>query len=255
MHARQMKRIMGKTEWYEKRPREEDANEEGRSPRKRMRNSEQKRNKNYFEDPASVIFIQRTQGGKLASQLRELEPELFKITQGKVKVVEKNGTKLEDILIRNNPWASEACSRPGCTVCQQDSAPKNPACRRRNVTYQNTCLICKKDGKETIYIGETYRSLSERHSEHVGDWLDNKDESHMQKHATEAHSGQADFQIKILKSHKTAISRQISETVAIKCKTLEGATLLNSKTEYNRCLLPELTVEIGKDKKSEEEAR
>ena len=81
---------------------------------------------NLFEDPASVLFIQRTQGGKLASNLRELETELFKITQGKVKVVEKNGTKLEDILIHNIPWASEPCIRPGCTVCNQDNATKNP---------------------------------------------------------------------------------------------------------------------------------
>ena len=121
------------------------------------------------------------------------------------------------------------------------------------MTYENTCNICKKEGKETIYVGETYRSLAERHSEHVSDWIDNKEESHMNKHALEAHSGITDFSIKIVKSHKTAISRQISETVRIKCKTLEGATLLNSKTEYNRCLLPELTVERGQDKTSEED--
>ena len=75
----------------------------------------------------------------------------------------------------------------------------------------------------------------------------------MQKHAMEAHSGKTNFTIRIIKSHRTAITRQISETVRIKCKTLEGATLLNSKTEYNRCMLPELTVELGKDKKSEED--
>ena len=74
----------------------------------------------------------------------------------------------------------------------------------------------------------------------------------MQKHADEAHEGVAEFSVKVLRTHRSAITRQINETVVIKCKTLEGAHLLNSKTEYNRCILPELTVEIGRNKLSEE---
>ena len=77
----------------------------------------------------------------------------------------------------------------------------------------------------------------------------------MQRHADEAHEGVADFSVKVLRTHRSAITRQINETVVIKCKTLEGAHLLNSKTEYNRCILPELTVEIGRNKLSEEEDR
>ena len=156
--------------------------------------------------------------------------------------MERNGTKLESLLVRNNPWASEPCERSTCTVCNQKEVPKQPRCRTRNMTYMNLCMICKKEGKETLYIGETYRSIKERHGEHIRDWLDEKEESHMTRHSKECHNGVTDFMIKPISSHRTAMGRQISETVRIKIKTLEGANLLNSKTEYNRFLLPELTV-------------
>ena len=110
----------------------------------------------------------------------------------------------------------------------------------------------QKGSKETLYIGKTYRSIKERHGEHIRDWLEDKEESHMARHSRECHNGVTDFMMKPLTSHRTAMGRQIAETVRIKVKSLEGAHLLNSKTEYNRCLLPELTVELGKNKPSEE---
>ena len=45
--------------------------------------------------------------------------------------------------------------------------------------------------------------------------------------------------------------RQISESIEIKLRSKAGVHLLNSKTEYNRCLLPELSVQVGQNKQTE----
>ena len=100
--ARQIKKALGKTTWY-KRKRTEDEEDDDRtnsmSPKKR-RKIANKIADNNFEDPMSLLFVERTEGGTLASKLRELEPTLSKMTQGRVKVVEKNGRKLGEMLIK-----------------------------------------------------------------------------------------------------------------------------------------------------------
>ena len=227
---RQVKTIMSKTTWYKRKRTEDDEEEKKRthegSPNKKRKigRTEQP---NLFEQPAVILFIQRTEGGKLASKFREMGGELFKITAGKINVVERNGRKLEEYLIRKNPWASDPCTRPDCTVCNQEEQPRNPQCKRQNLTYINTCLLCKNKGKKTVYIGESCRSLAERHREHVEDWLADKEESHMAAHSREAHNGQSSYQVKPLKLHRSAFTRHISETVQIKVQSLAGVHLMN----------------------------
>ena len=52
------------------------------------------------------------------------------------------------------------------------------------------------------------------------------------------------FSMKILKRHKSAFVRQISEAVLIEMHC-EKDTILNSKSEYNRCQLPRLSIKMG----------
>ena len=49
--------------------------------------------------------------------------------------------------------------------------------------------------------------------------------------------------MKILRGHKSAFARQVHEAVAI--QRCQGKNLLNSKAEYNRCLLPRLGIIMG----------
>ena len=106
-------------------------------------------------------------------------------------------------------------------------------CRQRNWTYVNTSLTCKSSGKNSIYIGETCRSLMERHGEHLADLKAKSEKSHMFNHVKDEHCGVANFQIKPIKTHRSSMMRQISESIAIKLNTMEGANILNSKLEYN----------------------
>ena len=49
------------------------------------------------------------------------------------------------------------------------------------------------------------------------------------------------FHIKVVSSFKDSMTRQISELARI---DLRGGGVLNSKTEYSRCHLPRLTVDM-----------
>ena len=92
--------------------------------------------------------------------------------------------------------------------------------------------------------------------EHLTAWRDMDEDSHINKHLQESHpemdeeAGGDGFIMMIHKQCKSAYQRQISEATIILSKRSEGVKLLNAKQEYDRCLLPELTTELGKKKQS-----
>ena len=77
----------------------------------------------------------------------------------------------------------------------------------------------------------------------------------MEKHAVSCHSGEErpTFGMKVVRTHSSALSRQIHEAVRIRRKA-ETSTILNSKSEYSRCRLPRLVVETWKEKEIFENA-
>ena len=67
----------------------------------------------------------------------------------------------------------------------------------------------------------------------------------MAKHAQLDHAdleGKPVFTMKVVRSHYSALSRQIHEAVRIR---RNEENILNSKGQYNRCQLPRLTVKMG----------
>ena len=65
----------------------------------------------------SVTFVPHTWDSLLAKELKMKETEMLKITGEKVKVVEKAGNKLDDILTRRDPWKGADCVRENCFPC------------------------------------------------------------------------------------------------------------------------------------------
>ena len=94
-----------------------------------------------------------------------------------------------------------------------------------------------------VYVGESARSLYERAKEHHDDEESRKEDSHRMKHWVLDHpdlSNPPKFKIKIVSSYRDPLTRQVSEAVRIE---LRGGNTLNSKTEYNRCRIPRLTID------------
>ena len=237
--ARQRKKLLNKTTWFKtSRKAVEESVMGGKAGRKVTGKAEQK------TEVSTVLFVERTWNGELARRLKLAEAGISELTGDRVKVVEKSGTTLKDLLHQSNPWAGQDCGREDCMICEKGDE-RSGDCKRRNITYRTFCLPCAAIGKKSLYIGETARTGHERGLEHRRDYGKETEDSHMTKHWLVEHPGQEkpSFGMKVVRSHRSAFARQIHEAVLIEMGA--GDNLLNSKGEYNRCELPRLRVEIG----------
>ena len=66
----------------------------------------------------SVMFLPYTAHSELATMLRESAKKLETMTGFRLKIVEKVGMKLVDILHKADPWVGEDCGRRKCLLCQ-----------------------------------------------------------------------------------------------------------------------------------------
>ena len=131
----------------------------------------------------------------------------------------------------------------------------------------------KIDGKErrmekkefkVKYVGESSRSLYERSKEHREDYKNLSESSHMLKHYLACHKDikreELEFGVRVRRKYVKAFERQVGEAIAIEQEQLKGTVLLNSKSEFNRCSVPRLTLGTYKDnieemKKEEKEEK
>ena len=284
-YSRERKKLLGKETWYKNCPETDDE-----SPRKfRKTNNctriptDDKNNKNkntnskdekisYNKTIKSVMFVPFTRNSELAKRLRNNEENLFNLTRTRVKVVERAGIKIQDLLTTSNPWKGADCGRQYCLICLTKLlTEKNlrQECTRRNLVYETKCLTCEqeeiskleneledksqikealKNIKKHIYIGETNRSAYERGWEHCNDLAKLSNSSHMLRHLVSEHEHQdfseIKFGMRVIKFTKTSFERQILEAVVIEQENKKN-NILNSRTEYNRSSLPRLTTKLG----------
>ena len=89
-----------------------------------------------------------------------------------------------------------------------------------------------KDG--SLYVGETSRTIYDRSKVHWGAWASRSDKSHILRHQNQEHGGDETpkFVMRMVKSYRTALSRQIGEAVRIMERGGAGS-ILNSKSEFD----------------------
>ena len=77
-----------------------------------------KRGREEESDIEAVLFVPHTPGGQLAHMLQEEDDKFRRGTCLKrIKMVERGGKSMKDILCQNNPWAQDGCSRDDCLPC------------------------------------------------------------------------------------------------------------------------------------------
>ena len=128
--------------------------ESGRAEAKKKKRDWYKEDKRYD----SVMFVQPTE----SSQLKNRIQQIAKRNGVRVKVVEKAGQTVKNVLQRSNPFAKRECGQQDCLVCK---VGKPRDCRKRGCVYQ---LKCKEDMRK--YRGQTGRSTNERLKEEMKDW-------------------------------------------------------------------------------------
>ena len=115
------------------------------------------------------MFVEFSKGGSLQKSMKGVLDRLAPMLGFRVRVTEKGGTSLSDLLSNKNLWKGEPCGRAGCKPCEQPEERKEP-CRARNVVYESECTWCNEPGSRkmadkvdlkekkeqvNLYVGET----------------------------------------------------------------------------------------------------
>jgi hypothetical protein len=184
------------------------------------------------------LFVPSTPGGVLKNKIAEV----VKASGEQIKVVEKGGKTVKQMLQRSNPGKSSMCQDVTCLVCGQTEGGEKEfikgGCRNEGVNYTGTCVTCQLAGVRKVYHGESSRNLFTRSQEHHRDYekkdLNNKHKSAWKKHAIIDHGGSKPsirFQVTHT-SRQDPLERQLIESLKIEKEPPES--LLNSKTEFRQ---------------------
>ena len=273
---RNRKKLTGKTDWFKTKSRDiEEEEMKKRELKERIMEPEKKEKAGQSttkrgKDPQSVMFVPYTPNSELAKELRKVEDMMEALSGMRIKIVEKAGIQMKQILVKSNPWAGSDCGREGCLPCEtklETGQGAGKPCYKRSCIYETWCETCKEGDEEEAreegrdpgsvalfkYIGETSRSCHVRGRNHLDDARRMSSGSHMLKHCLDKHRDARPedviFRMKVLCFKRSAYERQVHESVLIQQNRMHH--LLNSKSEFNRCSLPRLTVKLGDREMSE----
>ena len=115
----------------------------------------------------SVIFIQHTLHSELAKRVRAKLKELENVGRIKVKIVERTGDKLSDVLCKSDSWADEDCGRQDCIICASAGEDgRKGMCKKRNILYETYCETCEmNDDEKLVKIVENEERKDEDYDE------------------------------------------------------------------------------------------
>merc|ERR1711915_177913 len=172
------------------------------------------------------------------------------------------------------------CTMNVCYHCKSKQRMNNykKSCMKSNIFYKAVCVVCEKkeeirkeeegkenskekedEKKECIYLGESSKSLQIRSKQHINRMKSLQMDTFILRHWIKAHRQDNPLEdmkdlinFDVVEFHEKSLERLINEASEIRrYYRNENKTLLNSKLEYNRSLVPDL-----RDKgisKSEEE--
>ena len=93
------------------------------------------------------IFIPWTPDGELLDKVEEREQSLSQTCDWTVKLQERSGTPLINMLLIDFPIVSGCPKAPMCTICDGKSGT---SCLRKNLVYEAECMICSKNDTDHL---------------------------------------------------------------------------------------------------------
>ena len=169
-----------------------------------------------------------------------------------MKVVERPGPALMSGIRANNPFKRESCMREKCPYVKAGRSCKE-SCYKQGILYTAECTLCKGELCQTIYVGESSRSLYTGGNQHLADFkraiLGREDASSFYKdHIIDNHPEQGlevdvakNIKWDVIDTRRDPLSRQTMEAVliqqAINCGKIEGLvgvqiSSMNRKGKY-----------------------
>ena len=202
----------------------------------------------------SILFVPPTPGSMLLKELRQREEELNGKSRERIKIVEKGGKKIGDILINKNPFKPEKCTESWCPLCSGKYGKSKIQCNTNNLGYRWVCKTCQNNDKIRVYEGETSRSIRIRTQEHIKAFEGKKSHSVLLKHKLLDHGNEenVEYGLEITGIFKDALSRQANESVRIYKR--QSSETMNSKSEFNHPPTARVVVEkkINSDYKAKQ---
>ena len=160
----------------------------------------------------------------------------------KIKVIEKAGTQIKNLIQKSAPFKENKCTDTDCFPCQSNNKNKITNCRKDGIVYSITCNKCPAE-----YIGESSRNANTRGKEHKQDYDTQKERSVMLRHTQTHHRDDTDkpeytMTVKQIYTNK-CMDRQISE--AIQINNIPFLDRINTRIEHvqNRLTRPSFTWE------------
>ena len=153
-----------------------------------------------------------------------------------IKVIEKSGKQVKDILQTSDPFKPNTCPDEECFICKNSTNTKSTNCREEGIVYNIKCNQC-----QAIYVGESSRNAISRGREHLRDYQNNRDCSVMLRHCKTHHpnydANTPDFSMKVKQIYKNrCMDRQISESIQI--NRVPHLELINNRHEHIQQKLP-----------------
>ena len=185
-------------------------------------------------------------------RLQRAEERISKLTGEKVRMVERAGRTVKQMLHKSNHWSGGACGRNNCLPCLNGDGKQD--CRAKNIVYDIVCSNCATKGQHTVYTGMTARTAFERGREHVNKLRACAQDSALYKHTEEAHLGEeVEFKMMTVQKHFSALDRTLHEACRIRRQTNNPSVMsLNSKGEFGFCSLSRLTLSSKECPKNDE---
>ena len=245
---RRFKKMAAKSSWFRSKKKKQGGT--GKFGKK----GEKKRGREEESDIEAVMFVPHTPGGLLAKLLQEEDDRFRKGTGMKrIKMVERGGRTVKDIVSKTNPWAGDGCERDDCLPCMGERG-SGGNCQQENIVYRIHCQECELGHIKAEYTGESSRTMYLRGKEHLDGLVKKNEKNALWKHCAQVHGGrQVKFTMKIVRSHKTPFTRQVQEGVEIDNSTAN--IIMNSKGEWNGSRIPRVVIEVGEEVQDEEGER
>ena len=198
----------------------------------------------------SAPLILDPTAGDMAKEMKIVCSKFEEVTGMHVTVKERAGEKNKHIA-KAEPLKAKSCGRDDCFSCSSGGGGN---CEKNSSGYRVTCLTCQRAGIESSYEGETGRNGYTRGLEHLAALRLEDEENAMWKHCLIEHDGSvAEFEMKMLRSFKSCLERQVNEAVRIMITSAD--IVLNSKSEFRQAPIIRVVPTNGLQEEQEEASR
>ena len=160
----------------------------------------------------------------------------------RIKIVEKSGVSVKQVLSKSYPWPTDKCTDPNCFPCSTNR--KNAfSCRIPGASYSIHCTICESSDSKAVYYGETGQNLYARGRQHLSEFHQKLSTNNMVIHNGKYHPeirSEFNFRMEGEALFVSPLDRQIDESLRIKYS--EAGVIMNSRNEWRMDRIPRARV-------------